>query len=94
MSVLACGGEAYSRLCFSVGPQTEQLMNVDVDYGPAFDASDEEAWTCEFEANISNHSHRSPMSRQMEVDGGREPDLDWKPFASDEWLEDVNPPTE
>lgn len=87
MFILARGGEAYSRLRFSVGPQTEQRMNVEVDYGPAFDASDEEAWAHEFEAHVRNRSRRSLMSRQMDVNGRREPDPDTEPFASDEWLE-------
>jgi hypothetical protein len=88
MFILARGGEAYSRLRFNVGPETSQRVNVEVDYSTAFDASDEDAWAHEFETNVEKFvPPASKQPRRTVLSRFGDPDFDFDPFASDEWLD-------
>ena len=93
MFILARGGDAYSRLRFNVGPETSQRMNVEVDYSTGFDASAEDAWAHEFEANVKKFvppASKKPRRPALSRFGDLDPDFDFDPFASDEWLDEFD----
>jgi hypothetical protein len=48
MAIVACGGQSYARLRFSVGPGGERLLPIEVDYRNSFSAADHEAWSDEY----------------------------------------------
>lgn len=52
MLILARGGETYARLQFNVGPQSDQRVDVEVDYTTGFSASDVPSWQREYTANV------------------------------------------
>ena len=48
MFILACGGQTYARLRFNVGPGSEVLLPVEVDFNPPFPGADWQAWDEEY----------------------------------------------
>jgi proteasome lid subunit RPN8/RPN11 len=52
MFILARTGKTSARLRFNVGPGGQLLVPVQVDYTQPFEASDQETWQAEYDANI------------------------------------------
>jgi len=52
MVILACGGETYARLRCNVGPGSDVLLPVEVDFSPPFPAADRESWEAEYAACV------------------------------------------
>ena len=85
MFILAKGGETYARLRFNIGPKGEMQIPVEVDYSAAFEASAQEAWKQEYDANI----HPEPLAGRTLVptEFGA---TDWY----DEWSKELDPTIE
>lgn len=56
MFILAKGGQTYCRLGFNAGPGGAIQLQVAIDYGQAFAASNHAAWSSEYDAHIQPES--------------------------------------
>jgi hypothetical protein len=63
MFVLAQDNRTHARLSFNVGPGSQLLIPVEVDYGQDFGPSDKAAWDTEYEANIKATEWLSECNR-------------------------------
>ena len=52
MFILARGGQTYARLCYNVGPGSDVLVGVEVDYAREFAGSDVACWQQEYAAHV------------------------------------------
>jgi proteasome lid subunit RPN8/RPN11 len=88
MFILARGGQSYARLRFNTGPGAELAIPVDVDFGPPFGGSDQEAWQAEHEACVQPEPKPLKAPRQFKtgrVDAAIR--RDEIPTVDDEWYD-------
>jgi proteasome lid subunit RPN8/RPN11 len=52
MFIMARNGTTYARISFNVGPGGQVLIPTEVDFSRTFEASNQEQWDLEYEANI------------------------------------------
>jgi hypothetical protein len=85
MFILARDGDTYARLRFNVGPKSQSVIPVRIDYGRPFSGSNPDAWEEEYQANI----HPEPDLANVKVD---------RPLAAfgaddpwDTWLDLLDP---
>jgi len=79
MVIVAQDDSTYARLSFNVGPGSQVLIPVGIDYSQAFGPSDHDAWDAEYAANV------------RAVDWLHGPVQDEKASAGRQWHGDVVP---
>jgi proteasome lid subunit RPN8/RPN11 len=79
MVIVAQDDSTYARLSFNVGPGSQVLVPVGIDYSQAFGPSDHDSWDAEYAANV------------RAVDWMHEPALDEKASTGRQLYSDVMP---
>jgi proteasome lid subunit RPN8/RPN11 len=83
MFILARGGQTYARLRYNVGPGVDVKIPVEVDFGRAFAASEQELWHAEYLANVRIPVPDLSQSSEPEKCATRSSRED--EFADDRW---------
>ena len=66
MFVVALDNKTYARLSFNVGPGGQVLIPVGIDYSQDFEASNQELWDTEYNANVNAVEWLSSRTRKHE----------------------------
>ena len=82
MFILARGGQTYARLRFNIGPGSDVLIPVKVDYSCSFAAADFDAWEDEYQANVHVDASVSRGARRS-----KHPDLLLDDELTNDWYD-------
>jgi hypothetical protein len=70
--VVAQDNKTYAKLSFNVGPGSQVLIPVGIDYSQEFEASNQELWDTEYKANVNAAEWLSSRSKKQENSAGHD----------------------
>ena len=72
MFILARGGQTYCRLQYHSGPPIAVELEMEIDYGQPFAASDQAAWLAEHQAKVFELVWEPKQPTALEMTNGRD----------------------